>query len=146
MVGETLHVSALSIDDRALLDAARAARGRAHAPYSRYKVGAALRTSSGALWTGCNVEISSFSMTCCAERVAVFKAVSEGDPHVLTCVVVTDEAEPAAPCGACRQVLYDFGGGGVRMILANEGPVVRVVALGDLLPLGFGPDNLLHRT
>lgn len=140
-----MHLSALSAEDQALVVAARAARAHAHAPYSRYRVGAALRTASGGLWTGCNVEISSYSMTCCAERVAVFKAVSEGDPHPTVCAVVTDEADPAAPCGACRQVLYDFGGGAVRMLLANDGPLVRVVGLGELLPLGFGPENLLNR-
>ena len=145
MVGKAVDLSGLAPQDQALVLAARAAQIRAWAPYSEYHVGAAVLTSAGHIHSGCNVEISSFSLTCCAERVAVFKAVSEGDTRVLAVAIVTDEAEPAAPCGACRQVLYDFGGAELRVLLANNSDRVRVTHLAELLPLAFGPDNLLKR-
>jgi cytidine deaminase len=132
----------VSSEHQALVDAAIAARGAAHAPYSGYRVGAAVRAGSGRTYTGCNVEISSYSHTCCAERVAVFKAISEGESTIEACAVVTDDAQPAAPCGACRQVLHDFGPDMV-LILANlEGRQVSV-PLADLLPMAFQPDHVL---
>ena len=132
--------------DRALLALAVEARGRAHAPYSRYHVGAAVRTASGREFLGCNVEISSFSLTCCAERVAVFKAVSEGETRIVAVAVVTEDDPPASPCGACRQVLYDFGGAELRVLIGHaDGSPARSFSLGELLPAAFGPDNLLSR-
>lgn len=132
--------------DRALLDAAMQARARAHAPYSRYHVGAAVLGASGRTYQGCNVEISSFSLTCCAERVAIFKAVSEGDTRVVAVAVVTEDDPPASPCGACRQVLYDFGGADLRVVIGHaDGTLASVQTLGELLPRAFGPENLLSR-
>ena len=105
-------------------------------------MGAALRADSGRIYTGCNVEISSYSHTRCAERVAVFKAVSEGERNFVACAVVTDDEEPAAPCGACRQVLHDFGPG-MTLILANISGRQASMPIAELLPRAFGPDQVL---
>ncbi len=131
-------------DDRKLLEAALEAQKQAHCPFSRYPVGAAVRTTDGELFTGCNVESASFSLTCCAERVAVFKAVSEGKPDLEACAIVTVEGKPAPPCGACRQVLFEFGQN-MRIVLGNPEGEVRVLELFDLLPEGFTAEQLLQR-
>ncbi len=121
-----------------------AAQAHAHAPFSDYPVGAAVRTQSGKVYTGCNVENASFSLTCCAERVAVFKAVSEGNREIVACAIVTDERVPAPPCGACRQVLHEFGPT-MRIILGDGGDAVRIMSLAQLLPEGFSADQVLSR-
>ena len=136
----------VSPSDDALVALAVQARTRAHAPYSHYAVGAAVLGASGRVFSGCNVEISSYSLTCCAERVAVFKAISEGETRLLAVAVVTEDDPPASPCGACRQVLYDFGGAELRVLVGHPGGgVARDWTLGELLPAAFGPDNLLGR-
>ena len=132
-------------DDRELLNAALIAQERAHCPFSRYPVGAAVRTASGEIFSGCNVESASFSLTCCAERVAVFKAVSEGHKDLVACSIVTVEGKPAPPCGACRQVLYEFGRS-MRIVLGNPVGEVRILQLSDLHPEGFSAENLLDRS
>ena len=134
----------VSPEDDQLLDAARDAQGFAYAPYSKYPVGAAVRTESGEVFTGCNVESASFSLTCCAERVAVFKAVSEGHKKIVACAIVTDETVPAAPCGACRQVLHEFGSD-MTILLSDGADTCREMTLSDLLPEGFNPDQVLSR-
>src|SRR5271169_1350238 len=101
-----------------LLDAARAARLNAHAPFSKFKVGAALETDDGKIITGCNVENATFGLTICAERVAVFKAISEGHRRFMRVAVVADTEAPTPPCGACRQILWEFGGD-LEVILGN---------------------------
>ena len=124
------------MSDTDLIAAAAAVREHAFAPYSRFKVGAAVRGASGRIHTGCNVESASFGLTCCAERAAVFKAVSEGETAITAVAVVTDVSPPAAPCGACRQVLFEFGREAtvLRANLAGE----RIEAeMADLLPDGF---------
>ena len=131
-------------DDRDLLEAALEAQSRAHCPFSLYPVGAAVRTASGEIFSGCNVESASFSLTCCAERVAVFKAVSEGHKNLVACSIVTVEGKPAPPCGACRQVLFEFGRS-MRIVLGNPDGDVRVLRLNDLIPDGFTPEQLLSR-
>ena len=131
--------------DRALLSAALQAQEQAHCPFSRYPVGAAVRTTQGVLFSGCNVESASFSLTCCAERVAVFKAVSEGHKDLEACAIVTVEGKPAPPCGACRQVLFEFGRD-MRIVLGNPSGEVRILSLNDLLPEGFTPEQLLERS
>jgi cytidine deaminase len=130
--------------DRDLLRAALEAQSRAHAPFSRYPVGAAVRTVGDRVFSGCNVESASFSLTCCAERVAVFKAVSEGYKQIESCAIVTVEGTPAPPCGACRQVLFEFGPT-MRIILGNPEGEVRTLMLSELLPEGFTPAQLLAR-
>jgi cytidine deaminase len=121
--------------------AARAASARAYAPYSRFHVGAALWTDAG-LFAGSNVENASYGLTNCAERSAVFAAVAAGARRI-TCVVVhTPTAEPTAPCGACRQVLFEFGGASARLISICDGTGIIDTTLGDLLPGAFGPADL----
>jgi cytidine deaminase len=121
---------------RRLVEAARAVRLRAHAPFSRFPVGAALETPDGQVITGCNVESASYGLTVCAERAAVFKAVSEGHRRFVRVAVVADTAEPTPPCGACRQVLWEFGGN-MEVILANLTEEKGRHFLGDLLPYAF---------
>ena len=119
-----------------LIAAAAAVRMQAFAPYSRFKVGSAVRGLSGRIHTGCNVESASFGLTCCAERVAVFKAVSEGEREIVAVAVVTDVSPPAAPCGACRQVLYEFGAD-MAVVRANLSGERIDAVMRDLLPDGF---------
>jgi len=121
---------------RRLVEAARAVRLWAHAPFSRFPVGAALETPDGQVITGCNVESASYGLTVCAERAAVFKAVSEGHRRFVRVAVVADTAEPTPPCGACRQVLWEFGGN-MEVILANLTEEKARHFLQDLLPYAF---------
>ncbi len=121
---------------RRLLEAARAARENAHAPFSKFKVGAALLTEDGQIITGCNVENATYGLTVCAERVAVFKAVSEGRRRFTHLAVVADTATPTPPCGACRQILWEFGGD-VEVILGNRTAEAARHRLSDLLPFPF---------
>jgi cytidine deaminase len=116
------------------------ARKKAHAPYSNFAVGAALLTKSGQVYTGCNVENASYGLSVCAERVAVFKAVSEGEQEFEAIAIVTENG--VTPCGACRQVLMEFGDD-IQVIAADTAGHRRVFALTDLLPEGFTPDHLL---
>lgn len=101
-----------------LIEAAKAARENAHAPYSNFRVGAALRAKSGQVYTGCNVENSTYGLTVCAERVAIFKAISEGERGFDAIAVVTDTDALTPPCGACRQLIWEFCGD-AEVILAN---------------------------
>ena len=121
---------------RDLVALARRARARTHAPYSRFKVGAALRAASGEIVTGCNIENATYGLTICAERVAIFKALSEGQRTFARIVVVADTDEPTPPCGACRQVLWEFAGD-IEVVLANLAEQKDRYRLSDLLPLPF---------
>jgi cytidine deaminase len=120
----------------ALVDAARRARERAVAPFSHFKVGAALETADGAVITGCNVENATYGLTICAERVAMFKALSEGHRTFTRIAIVADTDAPTPPCGACRQILWEFGGD-LQIALANVRVETGRHALKDLLPLPF---------
>lgn len=124
----------------ALIDAARAAREHAHAPYSQFKVGAALRAKSGRIFTGCNVENATFGLTVCAERVAVWKAISEGERGFDSVAVVTESGTLTPPCGACRQILWEFCGD-AEIILANLKGQVEVYRLSALFPKPFDASN-----
>jgi cytidine deaminase len=128
-------------DVRELLRLARSARTRAHAPFSRFKVGAALRTSGGEIVTGCNIENASYGLTLCAERVAVFKAISEGLRRFDAIAVVADSREPTAPCGPCRQILWEFCGDIAIHMSDLRGNVVTKQA-SELLPLPFDRRSL----
>src|SRR5437868_15153178 len=119
-----------------LLAAARAVRVNAHAPYSGFRVGAALETSEGRIITGCNVENATYGLTICAERVAMFKAISEGYRSFTRVAVVADTDEPTPPCGACRQILWEFGGD-LEVILGNLSGEKARYQLKDLLPHPF---------
>ncbi len=123
-------------DSDRLVAAARAARDHAIATYSHFKVGAALLTRAGTIHTGCNVENASYGLTMCAERVALFKALSEGDREFVAIVVVADTAAPTPPCGPCRQLLWEFCGD-VPVIMATPIRVVAEYQMKDLLPLPF---------
>jgi len=122
--------------DAQLVNAARAARERAFAPYSKFKVGAALETDDGLVITGCNVENSTYGLTVCAERVAVLKAVSDGYRAFRRIAVVADTRDPTPPCGPCRQILWEFCGD-IEIILANLTEETGRYRLKDLLPLPF---------
>ena len=120
----------------ALVAAATAARERAAAPYSHFHVGAALLASDGRVFGGCNVESASYGLTCCAERTAVFKAISEGARGFRAVAVVTGADEPTSPCGACRQVLWDQCRD-VAVVMATTGGKLEETTLGALLPRAF---------
>ncbi len=124
----------------ALIQAAVAVRERAYAPYSKYKVGAALLAADGRIFTGVNVENASYGLTICAERTAVFKAISEGCRDFTAVAVATENA--GSPCGACRQVLAEFAGD-VPVWLVDAAGHGRVTTLYALLPDHFGPEHLL---
>jgi cytidine deaminase len=123
-----------------LIQAAIEARKWAYAPYSNYPVGAALLAVSGKVYTGVNVENAAYPTTMCAERVAVFKAVSEGEKQFLAIAVVT--ANAGTPCGSCRQVLAEFGLDTLVLIADAEGRLAQEVTLGELLPGAFQPKDL----
>jgi len=139
---ERVDFAQLDSADRALIDAARAARANASAPYSGFCVGAAVRTGSGKIVPGCNVEIASYSLTCCAERVAVFRAVSDGERAIEAVAVICPGQVPTAPCGACRQVLSEFGSD-MTVWMATEDYVVERVSLAELFPASLVPDEVI---
>ena len=123
-----------------LIDSSLAARSWAYAPYSRYKVGAAVLTSSGKIYDGVNVENAAYPTSICAERVAVFKAVSEGEREFTALAVASNNG--GAPCGACRQVLSEFGQDIKVLIVNGEGVVEQETTIAELLPGAFGPQDL----
>jgi cytidine deaminase len=124
-----------------LISLAQQAREKAYAPYSSYQVGAALLTASGKFFTGCNVESAAYPTSMCAERVAVCKAVSEGEREFVAIAVVTSNG--GAPCGACRQVLAEFGGETQVVVADVEGHIRQEARLAELLPGAFGPEDLV---
>jgi cytidine deaminase len=123
-------------DADSLIAAARAARENAVATFSGFKVGAALETASGAVVTGCNVENATYGLTVCAERIAMFKALSEGHRSFVRIAVVADTNDPTPPCGACRQILWEFGGN-LEVVLANLSGHQGTFRMSELLPLPF---------
>ena len=133
------HVVDDNVDDLALIELATKARERAYAPYSNYAVGAALRGKSGRVYTGCNVENAVYSLTICAERNALFKAVSDGEREFVALAVVT--ANGGSPCGSCRQVLAEFSPN-LPVLIGVPGKMVAVQTIAELLPRAFGPCDL----
>jgi cytidine deaminase len=123
-----------------LVERGRQARGSAYAPYSNYPVGAALLTNSGQIYAGANVENASYPLSMCAERVAVFKAVTNRELKPLAISVVSENG--GSPCGACRQVLSEFGLETIVILADGKGNVVRETTVRDLLPHAFGPSDL----
>ncbi len=128
------------IDSSALLEHATAAMQRAIAPYSSFRVGAALQTAEGKIYTGHNIESSSYSLTICAERVALFKALSEGERRFEAMAIVASSGEFCPPCGACRQVLMDFAPHLV-IYLFNQHRQIKVFRLAELLPEAFSSET-----
>lgn len=127
-------------EGQALIDLANEARKRAYVPYSHYRVGAALRTKSGRIFTGVNVESAAYPTTMCAERVAVYKAVSEGEMEFEAIAVVTDNG--GSPCGGCRQVLAEFGLDTVVLIADGNGELKKQITVAGLLPEAFTPKHM----
>lgn len=123
-----------------LIRAALAARSGAYAPYSRFAVGAAVQGAGGRIYSGCNVENASYGLTVCAERVAILKAVSEGEKELVALAVAADTATPASPCGACRQVMAEFGI--KRVVMCNTKGERLTVTLDELLPYAFDKADL----
>lgn len=126
----------MSVSEHALVEAARAARERAIAPYSGFRVGAALATADGRVFTGCNVENASYGLTVCAERVALLKALSEGARDFAAIVVIADTETPTPPCGPCRQLLWEYCGD-IPVALANLQAVTAHHTSKELLPFPF---------
>lgn len=122
--------------DQELIDAATAVRENAYAPFSDFRVGAALETDDGEVIAGCNVESASYGLTVCAERVAIWKAISQGKRKIKHIAVVADTEELTPPCGVCRQIIWEFGGD-IPVILANLKGKTEVVQMKELLPRAF---------
>ncbi|HLM62508.1 MAG TPA: cytidine deaminase [Pyrinomonadaceae bacterium] len=122
--------------DLELIETAKQVRERAYAPYSNFRVGAAVRTKNGKIFSGCNIESAAYSGTVCAERVAVWKAVSEGEKEFECIAVVADTPDLTPPCGVCRQILWEFCGD-VPVTFANLKGDVETVQMKDLLPRAF---------
>jgi len=125
------------MNDKELINYAIQASKRAYAPYSNFKVGAALLTKNNQLFLGSNIENSSYSLTCCAERVAIFKAISEGETSFIKLAVVANTDKPVSPCGACRQVMSEFFDDQVTIYLANKQAEIKKVKISNLLPDAF---------
>jgi cytidine deaminase len=138
-------LSVSSREPSPLVAAASRAREYAVAPFSRFKVGAALETADGTVVTGCNVENATYGLTICAERVAMFKALSEGHRRFTRIAIVADTAAPTPPCGACRQILWEFGGN-LEIILANLEVETGRHRLSELLPMPFDARLLSEKT
>ena len=127
-------------EKQALIDLANTARKHAYVPYSNYPVGSALRTKTGRVFTGVNVENAAYPQTMCAERVAIFKAISEGEKEFEAISVVTDNG--GSPCGGCRQVMAEFGLDTIVILADGNGKLVKETTVKELLPDAFTPDRL----
>lgn len=126
-----------------LMKIARKARQNAYAPYSHFAVGAALLAESGRVYTGCNIENASYGLTCCAERNAIFAAVGAGERRFKMLVVAADSPEPVAPCGACRQVIAEFGI--PLVVMGNLKEETKTMTAEELLPYGFGQESMNNK-
>lgn len=124
-----------------LIKEAEKARKRAYTPYSKFKVGAAILTSDGKIFTGCNIENASFGLTVCAERVAILKAISEGSSEFEAIVIVGNTNRYCSPCGACRQVIYEFGED-IKIIMSNLKGDIKIKKMRELLPEAFSKNDL----
>ena len=127
-------------EKQSLVDLANTARQRAYVPYSNYPVGSSLRTKSGRIFTGVNIENAAYPQTMCAERVAIFKAVSEGEKDFEVITVVTDNG--GSPCGGCRQVMAEFGLDTIVLLADGTGQIVKETTVKELLPEAFTPEKL----
>lgn len=130
------------MDTSSLIDEARLARERAYVPYSKFKVGAAIETKSGKVFSGCNIENAAYSLCNCAERTAIFKAFSEGAIDFLKMAVIADTDRPVPPCGACRQVLTELCPPDMPIILTNLKGDIKEYTVKELLPGAFSSEDL----
>lgn len=131
------------MDAKELMKIARKARQNAYAPYSHFAVGAALLAESGRVYTGCNIENASYGLTCCAERNAIFAAVGAGERRFKMLAVAADSPEPVAPCGACRQVIVEFGI--PLVVMGNLKEATKTMTAEELLPYGFGQESMNNK-
>ncbi len=131
------------MDAKELMKIAIEARQNAYAPYSHFAVGAALLAESGRVYTGCNIENASYGLTCCAERNAIFAAVGAGERRFKMLAVPADSPEPVAPCGACRQVIAEFGIPFV--VMGNLKEATKTMTAEELLPYGFGQESMNNK-
>jgi cytidine deaminase len=130
------------MDKHELIERAKEIRKRAYTPYSKFKVGAALLSKSGKVYEGCNIENAAYPVTCCAERVAIFKAISEGETQFKEMAVVADTKRPVPPCGSCRQVMSEFFDKEMKIHTANLMDEIKTNSMDDLLPYSFEPNDL----
>ena len=131
------------MDAKKLMKMAIEARQNAYAPYSHFAVGAALLAESGRVYTGCNIENASYGLTCCAERNAIFAAVGAGERRFKMLAVAADSSEPVAPCGACRQVIAEFGI--PLVVMGNLKEATKTMTAEELLPYGFGQESMNNK-
>lgn len=131
------------MDAKELMKMAIEARQNAYAPYSHFAVGAALLAESGMVYTGCNIENASYGLTCCAERNAIFAAVGAGERRFKMLAVAADSPEPVAPCGACRQVIAEFGI--PLVVMGNLKEATKTMTAEELLPYGFGQESMNNK-
>ena len=127
----------MEIDYKLLMDTAKEAAKKSYSPFSKFAVGAGVLTSSGKVYGGCNIENSSFGMTICAERCAIFKAVSDGEKEILAVAIYSPNEDDCYPCGACRQVMYEFQGEKEIEIITEEKGELNIKKMSDFLPFGF---------
>jgi cytidine deaminase len=125
-----------------LIEEAKKARDKAYVPYSKFGVGAALLTTDGKVYHGCNIENAAYSMCNCAERTALFKAYSEGDRNFQLLAVVADTERPCSPCGACRQVISELCPRDMKVVLTNLKGDIQEITVEELLPGAFSPEDL----
>ncbi|MBU5265451.1 cytidine deaminase [Virgibacillus proomii] len=125
-----------------LLEAAKSIRNRAYVPYSAFPVGAALRTKSGNTYTGCNIENAAYPVSCCAERIAIFQAIANGEKDFTEMAVVADTDRPVPPCGSCRQVMSEFFKPDMIIHLSNLKDDIKTVTMEEILPFSFQPSDL----
>jgi cytidine deaminase len=130
------------MNNEQLITASKEARELAYVPYSKFKVGAALLTKDGKVYKGCNIENAAYSMTNCAERTAIFKAISEADKEFVALAVVADTERPVPPCGACRQVISELCRGDMKVILTNLNGDIQELTVAELLPGAFTAEDL----
>ncbi|WP_186577768.1 cytidine deaminase [Aquibacillus kalidii] len=130
------------MDKLNLLEKAKEIRERAYVPYSKFPVGAALLTKSGKLYLGCNIENAAYPVSLCAERVAIFKAISDGETEFEQLAVVADTDRPVSPCGSCRQVMSEFFDKKMEVHIGNLKNDLKTMTTEELLPYSFGPNDL----
>lgn len=131
----------MDYDYKLLMEKAKKASKKSYSPFSKFAVGAAVLAKGGKIYTGCNVENSSFGMTICAERCAIFKAVSEGVREILAVAIFSPNEDDCYPCGACRQVMYEFQGEEEVVVITNHEDSLNIRKLSDFLPYGFKIQN-----
>ncbi|MBN9653036.1 cytidine deaminase [Halobacillus sp. GSS1] len=130
------------METKQLINEAKKIRERAYVPYSKFPVGAALVTEDGTLYTGCNIENAAYPVTCCAERVAIFKAVSDGHANFKELAVVADTKRPVPPCGSCRQVMSEFFQSDVKIYTTNLHGDTKTFTMEEILPFSFSSADL----